>query len=94
MGSRRLDGVDGELRAENFTVMAIRAFIGLDDIRGMIPLHIESRGKFENPRGAEFNTVSASLATIFNDMNDPLRDLYLIRIKRNPPEFHCPISPS
>ncbi len=71
--------------------MAIGAFIGLGDIRGMIPFYIESRGKLENPRGAEFNTVPASLATIFNDVNDPSCNLYFIRVKRNSPEFHCSI---
>jgi len=70
--------------------MTINAVIRQLNNRRVITLLIEFGRKFQNFLGAVFNTVTASFAAIFDDMNYAARDLNLFYIQWNSPECHDP----
>jgi hypothetical protein len=84
----RLNGIDGELRTDDFTVMAVHAILRSGQNRGVISFFIEPCGKGENFFGAVFDAVTASFAAFFKDMDNALRHFDVRRIQRNTPEIH------
>jgi len=70
--------------------MAIDAIIRFLNGGGVVALGVEPGGKFENVPGAVFNTIPASLAPIFDDIDNTGGNLNFFRIKRNPPKYHGP----
>jgi hypothetical protein len=82
--------VDGEFRADHLAQVAIHALMGLarQGLRRVISLDIEFLGEDEDPVGAEFNAVSASLASICDNMKLPYGDGMFLGIEGQAPEFH------
>jgi hypothetical protein len=68
--------------------MTVHAIIRFFHGGGVVTLGVELGGKFEDVPGAEFNTISASLAPIFQDVYNTGGNLNFFRIKRNPPKYH------
>jgi hypothetical protein len=86
-----LNRVDGKLRANDLTIMAVHTVIVLLYPRGMIALLIIFCGKLQDSSGTEFDAIAAALAPVLEDMNLSTRDLKLFRIQRNPPKYHGPV---
>jgi hypothetical protein len=63
---RRLQAVNGEIGTVHAAKIAPAAFLGIDDMRRMIALGIESRGKGEDLGGTEFHTKATGLAALNN----------------------------
>jgi hypothetical protein len=88
---RGFNGKNGKFRTDDFTVVAVNTVLGLDHNRRMISFLVEFSGQFQSLPGAKFDTIPTSFASVFQDENDALSNLYRARIKRNPPEFHRPL---
>jgi hypothetical protein len=58
----------------------------------MIPLGVEALGGFQNISWAIFDTVSATLASVFNDMDNSPGDNDLFGIEGDAPKFHSSTS--
>ena len=67
---RRLYGVNGKLRADDLTVVTVDAFIRLENARRVVTLFIEFRRELKDPFRAELDAVSATLASVLEDVND------------------------
>jgi hypothetical protein len=67
----------GKLGTKQLAIMAVEAVITFDHWR-MVSLGIESFGKRQNIPWAVFNTVSASLASLRDDVNSPGGNAYVI----------------
>jgi hypothetical protein len=57
---------------------------------GMIPFLVEIFGEFEDSLWAVLNTISTTLATVHDYVNNPSGNLNLIHIEWNPPKTHNP----
>jgi hypothetical protein len=80
---------NGEFRTEKLAIVAVQTVVGLDH-RGVVPLGIVSLGKFQNFPRTIFDAISATLASIRDDMDFAPSDLNFFRIQWNPPVFHRP----
>jgi len=69
--------------------MTVYTVFRLDDHRGVISLPVEFFRQFQSLPRAELDTVTTSFTSVFQDVNYALSDLYGIRVKWKPPEFHC-----
>jgi hypothetical protein len=82
-----LTNVDGELGAQDLAEPTDETFLRMDDVGRVVPFEIESVGERENPTGAVFNAVGATLAALLLDV-DRTSDPRSIRIvQRTSPEF-------
>jgi hypothetical protein len=54
----------------------------------MVAFLIEAGGEFQDLPGAKFDAIAATLASILNDINNPLGDLNPVRIQWYPPQLH------
>jgi hypothetical protein len=54
--------------------------IGIDCCGRMIAFHVEFLRKLKDIPGAVFDAKTTALATLFDDMNITVRDLYLVKI--------------
>jgi hypothetical protein len=52
---------------------------------------IEAAGEGEDAPGVELDAVSATFATLNDDVDNPFADLDRLRIQRRAPEFHVPL---
>jgi hypothetical protein len=86
---RGLYRIDGEIRTDGFTVMAIDTGFGFFHHGGVVPLHIVFGGHLEDIPRAIGDAVTASLTPFFDDVNDSACDLNFIDIQRNAPVFHA-----
>jgi hypothetical protein len=68
--------------------MAVYAKVGLLDRGRVITLGVESGRNLQDIPRAELDAVPASLAPVFYDMDNPLRDEDFFRIQGNSPKFH------
>jgi hypothetical protein len=86
---RGLNGIDGEIRADGFAIMAVHTGFRLPDHRGMIPFDIVFCRNFKHISRAVCDAVTASFASFFNDVNNATGNLNFIGIQRNAPVFHA-----
>jgi hypothetical protein len=84
-------GKDCEIRAENFTEMAIDAIFLFSDFREIIAFDIKGLGHSKHIPRTVLNTELASLAPLFDYGYLSLGDLNRIQVKGNAPEFHMEI---
>jgi hypothetical protein len=54
----------------------------------MVSFPVKMSGKLKNQLGAVINAISATLASIFKDVNNAFGNLYVFRIKGNSPKSH------
>jgi len=85
---RRFDRIDGEVRADDLTVMAIDTVLRIFDFRWMVSFDVILRRKIKDIPGAKRDAVAAAFAAFRNDVHDPARHLNLFSIKRNSPISH------
>jgi len=83
------NGKNGELRANDLTIVAIYTVIRLLDHGWVVAFLIEGRGKLKNLPWTELNTVAASFASILQDVDKAAGDLNFFSIQWNSPEFHA-----
>jgi hypothetical protein len=80
--------IDGELRTDDFTIVAIDAAVGVQNLGGMISLIVIARGEGQDIAGAKFNAITTALASLFEDVNDAPGDIDNPCIQRYAPEIH------
>jgi hypothetical protein len=72
--------------------VAIDAAIGVQDLGRVVALFVEPLGKGQDVAGAKFNAIAASLASLFQYVNDTPGNIDNLRIQRQAPEFHGSLS--
>jgi hypothetical protein len=82
------DGINGEIRTNDFTIVTVDAVVRLFHLRGMIPLDIVLRGELEDFARAEGDAIAAALAPLGNNVHDSSRYFDPTRIQRNSPISH------
>jgi hypothetical protein len=80
--------IDGELRTDDFTIMAIDTSIRVQDLGRVVSLFVELLGENQDIAGTKFDTITASLASLNEDVNDAPGDIDHFRIQRFTPKFH------
>jgi hypothetical protein len=88
LGDGNLNGIDREFRADDFAIVAVYTPFRLKDFGRVVPFFIKAAGKRQNVARAEFNAVSAPLAAVRDNVDNPLRNMNCLRIKRYTPERH------
>jgi hypothetical protein len=88
VGLGDLNGIDCKFRADDFAIVTVHTPFRLKDLGRVVTLFIKAAGKRQNVARAEFNAVSAPLASVRNNVNNPLRNVNGLRIKRYTPELH------
>ena len=84
-----LYGIDGEIRTDGFTVMAIDTGFRFFHCGRVVSFHIVFGGHLEYIPRAIGDAVPATLTPFFDDVYDPACDLNFIDIQRNAPVFHA-----
>jgi hypothetical protein len=77
---------DRELGADQFTEAAGGTLEGLDHVRRMIALQIESFGADQNTTGTELDAVRTTLAAVLVDPHGSADARQGIGVKGSPPE--------
>jgi hypothetical protein len=84
--------INGEFRADDFTIVAIHTAVGLQHLGGVISFLVEPFGESQDVAGAKLDTISAPFAPVLYDMNDAFGDVDDLGIQGYAPELHgaCP----
>jgi hypothetical protein len=85
---------DGKFRTDDLAVAAIDTPFRLEDFGRVVSFIIVAFGKGQDITGAELDTVSATFAAFFDNVDRALGNLNCFGIKRNAPEFHQSFSHS
>jgi hypothetical protein len=83
-----LYGIDRELRTDDLTVVTVHTIRRSGDNRGMITFFIEPGGKDEDVFWAVFDAVPATLAAVFQDVDDTFSHFNFRCVKRDTPVIH------
>lgn len=83
----RLHRKYGKFRAQQLAITAIQALVALYNGR-VVSIAVEILERLQHLSGAIGNTIAASLAPVFYDMNDSPGDVHPVRIKGLSPKCH------
>jgi len=70
-----LHGINRKFWADDLAEVAVDTIAFVHGLRRVVALLVKPVGELKHLFGAELYTVAASLAAVFQDMNDPLRGL-------------------